>query len=157
MTDIIIRPFQERDYPAAIAVNTAIYPDYPWSEAEWRHEDSRYDGQRLVLRRIVAQAPGDRLAGFAEYHHMSSMYHPQKLWFDVEVHPEFQAQGIGARLYDALREMAAPLDLLILWTGVRETFERSIDFVQHRGFREIRRAWEMRLDVASFKIGRAHV
>ncbi len=149
MTAVAIRPFEDRDYPAAVALASAVYTDYPWSEEEWRHEDARYDGDRLHLGRLVAEEAGD-LVGMAEYHHVATMYHPQKLWVDVVVRPDRQGQGIGTRLYRELTEAMRPLRPTVLWTGVRETFPRSVRFVQDRGFREVRRAWESRLAVASF-------
>lgn len=146
-----IRPFEERDYPAAVAAANAVYPDYPWSEAEWRHEDARYDGRRFQLYRIVAEEPeGGQIVGAGEYHHMPGMYHPQKLWVDLFVRPDFQGRRIGARLYDMLMEAARPLHPIVLWSNARETFPRSRRFLADRGFREIRRAWESRLDVAAF-------
>ncbi len=149
MTSPAIRPFEDRDYPAAVAVASAVYADYPWSEAEWRHEDARYDGVRLRLHRLVAE-DGSGIVGMAEYHHVSSMYHPRKLWVEIVVRPDRQGLGIGKRLYGALVEAMQPLRPAVLWAGVRETFARSLRFVQDRGFREIRRAWESRLLVASF-------
>jgi len=42
-----------------------------------------------------------------------------------------------------------PVHPLTLWGVVRETLTRGA-FAQHRGFQEVRRAWESRLDVARF-------
>lgn len=150
MDNITIRPFNEHDYPAALVLANAVYPDYPWSESEWRHWDSRYDGERLKLGRIVAELPDRRMLGMGEYHHESDTYHPQKLYLDLTVHPEDQERGVGSRLYDTLMVMVAPLEPIILWARVRETFGRGIRFIERRGFHEVRRAWESRLDVVAF-------
>jgi GNAT superfamily N-acetyltransferase len=146
---ITIRPFEERDYLAMLAVWNAIYADYPWSIEAARHEDARYDGTRLLLRRFVAEAAGE-VAGVAEFHHAPNMYHPQKFWLSVEVHPDQQGRGIGAALYDRLLAELAPYRPLVLWAGVRETSSRGAAFAERRGFREVRRAWESRLDVRRF-------
>lgn len=150
MTDVTIRPSDERDYPAMLAISLAIYPEYPWSEAEWREEDSRYDGKPHVLRRIVAALPDGQVIGMAEYKHMPSMYHPQKFWLEVDVHPEFQDRGIGRRLYKTLMTGLASHEPLVLWGGVRETSGRGIRFATALGFKEVRRVWEFRLDLAAF-------
>ncbi len=150
MTVLTIRPFERRDYAAVVTVSTAVYPNYPWSADEWRHEDARYDGVRLTLHRLVAEEAGGRVVGVGEYHHVSSMYHPQKLWVDLTVHPDHQGRGIGKHLYDALTDAMRPLDPVVFWGNVRETLARSLRFVYDRGFREIRRAWESRLDVMHF-------
>ena len=144
-----IRPFEDDDYPAVVAVSNAVYHEYPFSVESARHEDSRYDGTRLHLRRFVAEVDG-RIVADAEFHHVSNMYHPQKFWVDLSVHPGHQGQGIGRTLYENLLRELTPYRPLTLWTGVRETFDRSIAFAAHRGFREIRRAWESRLDVTHF-------
>jgi RimJ/RimL family protein N-acetyltransferase len=44
----------------------------------------------------------------------------------------------------------APFRPLTLWANTRETFAEGVAFAAHRGFRESRRAWESRLDVARF-------
>lgn len=150
LTGVTIRPFEDQDYRAAVAISAAVYPDYPWSEEEWRHEDARYDGHRLILQRIVAVLPDGRLVGIAEFKHTASTYHPQKFWIDLDVHPEFQGRGVGTGLYGALMGQLASRHPLLLWTGIRETSQRGIGFVTTRSFREVRRAWELRLDVASF-------
>lgn len=150
MADVLIRPFEERDYPATVSVGNSVYSDYPWSVEEARHEDARYDGTHLIQRRFVAEVPTGRIVASAEFHHTSGMYHPRKFWLDIAVHPEFQRRGIGERLYATLIGTLAPFEPLVLWTGVRETFDQSIRFMTKRGFQESRRAWESRLDVASF-------
>ncbi len=150
MTEVRIRPFEDRDYPAIVAVGNAVYTDYPWSVEEYRHEDMRYDGGKYLLRRFVAEHPGDRVVAYADFHHMASMYHPRKFWLELVVHAAVQRQGIGSRLYDHLVGALAPHEPLVLWTNIRETFPHSIRFAERRGFREVRRAWESRLDVAAF-------
>lgn len=144
-----IRPFEERDYPAVLAVWNAVYTDYPWSVAAARHDDSRYDGRRLILRRFVAETDG-RVVGVTEFHHVSNMYHPHKFWIGLDVRPEHQGRGIGTALYDRLLLELAPFRPQVLWVNVRETFPRSLAFAERGAFREVRRAWEARLDVQTF-------
>jgi len=145
-----IRPFQDHDYRGIVSVGNAIYSDYPWSVDEARHEDARYDGVKFVQRRFVAALPDGRIVAHGRFHHVPNMYHPQKFWIDVLVHPEFQRRGFGSRLYDHVMSALAPSRPVMLWSNARETFEESLRFAAQRGFAEIRRAWESRLDVASF-------
>ena len=146
---IRIRAFGEQDYSAVVALGNAVYPDYPWSEEEVRHWDSRFTAPGITWERLLAEAQGQVL-GVAEYHHDPYAYDPQKLSIDVMVHPTHQGRGVGSRLYDELRIRMAPLDPVLLWANTRETFAQSIQFLQRRGFVEKRRAWESRLDVAAF-------
>ena len=150
LEQITIRRFAEGDYPAANTLTNAVYPDYPWSDEEFRHWDSHYDGERLKMGRVVAEDEEGRLLGWAHWHHSTDTYHSQKFSIDITVHPDRQRRGIGARLYDTLMTELAPFDPIVLWANVRETFAPSIRFVERRGFREKRRAWESRLAVAEF-------
>jgi GNAT superfamily N-acetyltransferase len=150
VTAVLIRPFHPRDYPALTALAARVHPDYRWSEDEIRHDDARYDGQRLALVRLVAEERGGDVVGTADAHHVPTMYHPRRLWVTLMVDPPHQGRGIGRRLYQALRETLEPLRPEVMWTGVRETHARGLRFAQDRGFYEVRRAWESRLAVASF-------
>ena len=150
ISTIIIRAFRDQDYAGIVDLSNAVYADYPWSEAEFRHWDERYDGQRVKLERIVADDPSGRMLGWAEYHHDPSGYHPQKLFIDITVHPAQQNRGTGSRLYTELLARMAPLDPIALWANTRETFDRAVRFLERRGFAEKRRAWESRLNVAAF-------
>lgn len=147
---VTIRPFRDQDYPAAVRVSNAAYPDYPWSEAEFRHWDSRYALPGVRLERIVAEDGERHMVGWAEFHHDPYQLHPQKLWIDVTVDPEHQGRGVGTQLYERLLAGLASLDPLALWANARETSERGVAFLQRRGFVEKRRTWESRLDVAAF-------
>lgn len=145
-----IRAFAERDYPAVTALFNAVYSDYPFSEKEQRHDDARYDGTRLILRRLVAETPDGRIIGSGEFHHARDMYDPHKFHVGVAVHPDHRRQGVGSRLSDAVMEALRPFEPVLLWAFTRETWPESIRCAVDRGFREVRRAWESRLDVASF-------
>ncbi len=143
-----VRPFQDEDYPALVAVMNAIHPDYPRTEEEVRHGDRRFWG-RFRLHRLVAEHAG-RLVGWAEFRHKVSEYHPRKFFVDLGVHPEVQGRGVGARLYEALLQELEPLNPVVLWAGARETSTRSVRFLLDRGFVERRRTWESRLAVETF-------
>lgn len=147
---VTIRPFREQDYGAIVELGNAVYADYPWSEAEIRHWDGRYDGRRVRLERLVALEPSGRIVGWGEFHHEPNSFDPRKLAVDITVHPAHQGRGIGGRLYDDLIRGMAPLDPVLLWSSTRETFRQSVAFLERRGFVEKRRTWESRLDVDTF-------
>lgn len=138
-----IRPFEERDYPAATAMFNAVFDDYPFSEEEQRHEDARYDGAKLILRRFVADTP-DGLIGAGEFHHARDMYDPHKFHVGVAVHPDHRRQGVGGRLYETVIDALRLFEPVVLWAFTRETWPEGIRFATNRGFQEIRRAWESR-------------
>lgn len=150
LEQILIRSFELRDYLGAIAVADAIFPEYPGSEAEWRHQDAGYDGDRLKMERIVAEDGTGRIVGFAEYHHTRDTYDPRRFRIEIYVHPDLQNRGIGRQLYKELTERLARYDPLVISVVVRETFPAALAFFARRGLQELRRAWEFRLDVTGF-------
>lgn len=143
-----IRPFTEHDYAAIVAIANAVLPEYPDTEAEWRHVDANRDPQ-CIHERWVAEADGEVL-GFGHYHQNMWAYHPQKFDVYAAVQPEQQGQGIGNALYEHMIAALAVHEPISLRANVREDMQRSMRFLQERGFVEDMRSWESRLDVAAF-------
>ena len=145
---MIIRPFTQQDYPAIAEIANAVYPDYPTTSEELRHRDQSREpkikwGRYLAL---VDQVP----VGFGIYGQDMAMYHPHKFWLEIQVLPGWQGKGVGRALNAVLEEALKEHRAAAVRTGVREDFARSLRFVQDRGYREEQRAWESRLDLASF-------
>jgi GNAT superfamily N-acetyltransferase len=147
---ITIRPFTYSDdeYVALASIRNAIYPDYLFTPAEFRRMDENH-AEQVKLWRFVAEADGQPV-GLAHYRHMGWMYHPQKFEAAVHVHPEYQRRGVGARLYEHILADMASHDPISLRSQIREDYTAGMRFAQQRGFREETRAWESRLDLASF-------
>lgn len=143
-----IRPFTSEDYPAMARVRNAVWTDDPVLPETLRSRDERMK-PGLLLRRLVAEEDGG-IVGFASFNHMEWMYHPQKFWTWLQVHPDHQGQGIGTALYGRLMAELEPLDPIKLVTSTREDKPAGLRFLQKHGFEEDFRAWESRLDLASF-------
>ncbi|MBB6097481.1 GNAT superfamily N-acetyltransferase [Deinobacterium chartae] len=147
-TEVTIRPFEERDYVAALELNRRVYPDYERSLESWRRDDEtrRKD---LHHARFVAEQ-GGRIVGMAETGHSEGMYHPRRFGLDLMVDPDCQSRGIGRALYARILENLAPFDPLSIRSGAREDYTKLVQFFRSRGYQEIMRAWESRLDVPAF-------
>jgi GNAT superfamily N-acetyltransferase len=147
---IAIRPFDgsDEDYAALAAIRNACYPEYRFTAGELRGWDEKRE-ERLAFRRLVAEADGMQVGG-ALYENVSWMYHPQKFFVGVYVHPEYQRRGVGRALYGQLMAELAPAGPISLRNTLREDYADSVAFAQRRGFVEEMRAWESRLDVAAF-------
>lgn len=143
-----LRPFTPDDYPAIVAVENAIYPDYPGTVDEWRFGDENRD-PKCQWQRWVAEADG-AIVAFGGYSQSSHLYHRRKFFVGFSVHPDCQGQGIGRLLYDGVMDALAPFDPLLVRTDAREDRQRSIRFLAERGFIEEMREWESRLDVGTF-------
>jgi GNAT superfamily N-acetyltransferase len=145
---LVIRPFADADYPAVVAIANAAQPEYPDTEDEWRHFDANRD-PKCVFERWVAESDGMAI-GFAHVYQNSWAYHPQKFNVYAAVLPEQQGHGIGKALYNHMLAALAPSNPISLRANLREDMQRSMRFLQDRGFIEDMRSWESRLDVPAF-------
>lgn len=148
--NIIIRPFtrSDTDYEDLAAIRTACYPDYPFTPDEYRRWDRQREA-RLRFARFVAELDGTSVGG-ALYENVSWMYHPQKFFVGVYVHPEQQRRGVGRALYQHLLAELQPHEPLALRNTLREDHSAAVGFFERRGFVEEMRAWESLLDVNAF-------
>lgn len=147
-TSTTIRPFAPGDYPALAAVSNAVYRDYPNSVDELRYWDEHRD-PKCHFARWLAECDG-QVVGLTEYGHSAGMFHPRRFFLGVTVHPDWQGRGIGAALYDHALASLAPFEPLSVRGEARSDWAQSLHFLAARGFEERMRAWESRLDVASF-------
>lgn len=150
MLNLSFRPFErtDADYEAVVGLRNAAMPDYRDMVEDWRHwDDTRPD--YCKWERWVAEADGAAVAqgGFYQFH---GMYHPQKFFLDMYVHPEHQGRGVGQRLYDHLIRRLAPHNPIAIRAEAREDFAPANHILQKHGFAEEMRFWESRLAVAPF-------
>jgi GNAT superfamily N-acetyltransferase len=145
---VVIRPFAEDDYPVLVDIVNRSYPEYGDTEAEWRFGDSRRNPQ-MKFARFVGEVDG-RVAAVANYEQWENMYHPRRFAVDVTVDPERRRRGIGAQMYAHLWAVLAAHDPMTLHAQAREDYLDSVRFLERRGFRDVMRAWESRLDLQAF-------
>jgi len=154
-TDIQIRAFTPDDYEATVRITNAIFPDAPTTVAERRFEDEHWDAAKYFRDRVVAYAPpGGQILGFGGVSHFPWSFHPQKFQVTIRVHPDTRRRGVGSRLWDHLVEVLRTHDAIAVRTMVRENTPEGVSFVLRRGFREVMRVWESRLDVAACDLTR---
>lgn len=152
---VAIRPFQPEDYRELTDLYNAIEPDYPSTVEEVRHEDEQWDRTKHVQVRYVARDPDTgNLIGAAEYSHMLWSFDPHRFGAWVGVRPERAGQGIGAFLHDRLMEDFRARGAKSLRAWAREDRTGSVRFLERRGFRELEKAWESRLDMLTFEPSR---
>ena len=146
---LVIRPFEDADYPAALAVHNASEPDNPLTEDSFRYYDTSWDYSRYARRRFVAER-GGLVVGYGQYSHMVHQFHPDKYYVYAVVAPQHRRQGAGSALYDhvmtALRERGA----IAARTETKASDPDTLRFLEQRGFHEVRRQWQSRLDVSAF-------
>ncbi len=147
-----IRPFDgdNGDYDAHIAIDKAIDPDEEGSVEALRFDDAQWRHDRYFKLRVVATAPDGGVVGWGQLSHMSWQYRSELYRVNLAVHPAQQRRGAGAALYQHLLAVARERGAVALRADTQESRADAVAFLAHRGFEEIQRYWESRLDVAGF-------
>jgi GNAT superfamily N-acetyltransferase len=116
--------------------------------SEWQRADEQFDESRYFRRRYVAvDQATQQVLGYGVVTHIPWVYHPQKLWLDIDVHPAWQRRGLGTLLLERLLTDARGAGMVAVWADVREDKQGSLQFLVKRGFLERRRSWELGLSV----------
>lgn len=153
--EIDIRPFEDRDYDAVVAVSNAIFPDRITTVDEVRYEDEHFDRTKYAWERCMA---ADRRTGasvaYAGVWHIPWNFHPRKFAMTIRVHPDLWGRGIGSQLWQRVLQSLQARQALAVRTMVKEDRPRVLRFVQSRGFTEVMRTWESHLDVAACDLTR---
>lgn len=144
--ELELRPFAPDDYEDAVALGNRVFPEYPETVEEWRHNDE-HRNPKMAFRRFVAEVSG-KVVAFGSYGQQESMFHPQKFWVEVLVDPDFRRRGIGTTLYDHITGALQPFDPITYWASAREDMPDSMRFLGRRGFEEVMRNWENHLYLA---------
>ena len=144
-----VRDFTPADYEAWVAASNACYPDYPWSVKEMRHQDDTFDSTRFFGARLAAEENG-ALVGGVDVRHRPSRFHPDRYAFDLWVLPQHRRRGHGSALHDAALKILRERNALAASGGVKESMADGLEFIQKRGWKEVKRDWESRLRVAGF-------
>jgi len=146
--NVRIRPFTESDYPAIVEIGNRVFPEYLDTVEEVRYWDTMREA-KCRFQRYVAERKG-RIIAVADYSQHPWTYHPQKFDIHINVVPEHQKQGIGSALYEHLMVELQPFDPITVRSRARQDYEQSVRFLAQRGFVEVMRTWESRLEVQRF-------
>lgn len=156
MSDFIrIRPFQEPDYAATVALYKRA-PAEEWQDFEYDSEvglrdfDACFNPSEHVLQRFVAEdTSSGEIVGAAQLFHMPWLADPSRYWCAVRVDPSRRRGGIGARLYARLVDDLTRRDARAIRLMAREsTPDLALALVQ-RGCVELLRSWDFELDLTS--------
>lgn len=93
---------------------------------------------------------GNQVVGFGSYSQSPWEYPPQSFHIDIEVHPEYQRQGIGSVLYDQVMQGLLPFHPPALRADAFTNLPQGFTFLQKRGFYEAFRETPVHLDVMAF-------
>lgn len=143
-----IREFERSDYEELARLEKTAHPDRNITAEALKHGDEKR-ADKCKHQRYIAELDGD-IIGHALYTQWEGNYQPGKFRIDVMVHPEYQGEGYGSRLYRHLMKDLKEHDPVKLVTYAREDKDRSIRFLRDRGFEDFMREWISELDVAEF-------
>ena len=150
--EIVEALFTNDEYESLAAIQVSNFPESPQSPEEIREEDEQIDRSKFVSERMFAQTTRDQRVGYIDYNHRPSRYHPQKFWLWMEVMPEFQNQGIGAKLYEAMELALKPHEPITYLVAARESMPHTVRFFEKRGFYEVSRTFQSHLEIERFDL-----
>lgn len=148
-----LRPFDttsDTDYAALAEITRAAKPEYPLTVGELKEEDGLSVQAGTPWMRLLAMDSDGNAIGFAEFAPSWWQPAPGKFFVRLLVQPDFQGHGVGKSLYDSLwseLQKHSPNHLKIEW---REDMTRAVRFFTERGWSEVGRWYESRLDIAGF-------
>lgn len=153
MSNVTLRPFDtgsDADYEALAAIIRATKPEYPKTIAELRDDDATYSETGKPWARLFAIDDAGVPVGFAEFAPALWQRGEGKFFVGLLVTPKRQGRGVGKALYAALQDALSPYSPQSLRIECREDVARAVRFFAERGYSEVSRYYESRLDIAAF-------
>jgi mycothiol synthase len=146
--DLHVRAFQDADYRRLADIEAAIDPSVAHSAETLRERDAIHEPRTRALHLAADNASGQLIAA-ARTANIWWNFHPKKFLMRIVVDPAWQRQGTGSALLDRILEQLHAWDAELVRTESRDHQHETIAFLEHRGFRELRRRWESVLQVAT--------
>lgn len=146
----ILRPFEPNDseYQAAVAVENAVWPEFPDTVEHWKHNDHTRPPQYLY-QRYVAVVEG-QVVGVGSCSEPWWSIKPGKFHVQLSVLPDFRGRGIGAAFYELVLQELADRKPTLLTTETRENQEAALRFLARLNFETVMRAPVSYLDLTRF-------
>ncbi|MEM7033216.1 MAG: GNAT family N-acetyltransferase [Chloroflexota bacterium] len=144
-----IRPFTKNDYPAVVEINNLIWLVEPTTVEELSTADQHRD-PKCNHERWVAEQDGV-IVGTAQYDQLAGRYHPDKYWLEIEVHPDYQRQGIGTALYEQVINGVQAHNPWLARVAFQGNMTAAHHFLERYGYAEEWRSWDWKLDVPNYQ------
>lgn len=145
MSEVTIRPFQDNDYAALVALRNAIRPNRAETIEGRRNFDGVLRMRGMEPARLIAEV-GGQVVGYGDI-----VGSGDAQGADIGVDPAMRRQAIGSALWTrveaTLRERGAKM-VRTLWIDVAN--HAVVAFLNYLGFQERERAWDLTLDLATF-------
>lgn len=156
---ITIRDANEIDHDRILEIENTLFPDdYRETPEEFQHHRRRMRAGGYVDAFVVAEGSADLSAadlsagivGFAYYSQMPEQTDPNRFRTFAGVVKEWRGRRVGVALSEHVQTALRARGATAAESFAREGDRESIGFLERRGFREVMRAWELRLDPSRF-------
>lgn len=146
---MLIRLVQDQDFEALSYLWNQVFPEDKHSAKELKFYKDSFKPPYKFAQQVVFES--GRLIGSVSYEQNAGMYHPQKFFMRLFVHPEYRRQGVGQSLYETLLKALAVHDPISIRVQVNESDIDALQFAHNRGFEETKRDWQAVLELSSFR------
>ncbi|MGB1253261.1 MAG: hypothetical protein ACPG8W_21795, partial [Candidatus Promineifilaceae bacterium] len=148
-----IKPFDKTNdghYEALVALEAAVYPNYPTSIASLKGRDAQRAADRYKYRAIVVDGLQDDIVAVGDVHHTVDTYHPQKFVLDMFIDPARDAPPLRETFHTYLTDHAAQFDPIQLSVSCNSSQQHIIDFYEKQGYVMKVREYSSKLELATF-------
>ncbi len=137
--------FTKADYPAISRIALQTQPETQLTAARLLESD-RTRARHLETGGFVVEVDGQTV-GFIRYTQYADLYQPEKVVLFGAVLPDRRGQGIGSELLNVLERHLPSLGVSTMQTQVSQTDTAILHFLQQRGFAEMWRRLDYRLNL----------
>jgi len=145
---MMIRSGTRADYANIVSVSNLAMPEYNLTIDQLHGWDQTLD-PKCKLGYFIAEID-KQVVGYASYIQWIDVYHPQIFWITVQVHPNYQQQGIGTDLYNALSSTLAPYNPIAFKASIYDGHQGAQIATEKLGFQEYSRRIESLCDLSTF-------
>ena len=146
-TQLNLRPFENRDYEAFMHLHNRVETDSPITVRELKHYFETRKDEFLVIDVLDGSGQTDLTAiYFARKDQMGE----GQIRFDIYLEPSQTTAALQEQLYAAVLKKTARHNPEALTISIREDWDAWMRFYTKKGFEEVERQWDSRLDLRTF-------
>lgn len=146
-TNSTLRPFEEGDYEAFMRLHNLVETDSPVTVNELRHYFETRKDEFIALEVLDGPHQGDLTA---IYFLRKDQLGEGQIRFDIYLEPSRTTSDLQQQLYTAVLEKVTPHKPRALTVSIREDWQAWMNFYNTKGFEEVERQWDSRLNVKTF-------
>jgi GNAT superfamily N-acetyltransferase len=145
-----IRFAEPDEYSTLAGILNAAYPaDEDKTEPAQMHFWDECLEPKYKSRRYVLEVDG-RIAAYAHNRIMVDIYHPEKFYLTLAVHPDHQNRGLGTALYQHIISSLQDNGLVAMRMSCREDMPNGLHFLEKQGYDVEEKFWKSYLDLSQF-------